>query len=289
MRPNGIKQEFKRVFFLIVLFIILLMIIVLILIKSKNNNSQQSISNIDNTISDSELLVLLKSPKVISDIACGNSGEIESRIYVRENNNYVPYIVIKTDNYGDDLVLLMREDVYPREMMFRDCNLFGKGGSYYPGSIIDEFAEKELYEMYSGALREMISCVPVKIHTKDYVSGLIGQKYAVFETIYRHVFSLALSECNYYELYLSEDIEGSFIPEVLEYPLNKYVWLRSDAYGGDDTWASQIYNGKVLSNRITTVAEQYVRPVFLVPANAKINKSRNVFKDNEVYIFSVDE
>jgi hypothetical protein len=289
MRPNGIKQEFKRVFFLIVLFVILLMIIVLILIKLKNNNSQQSISNIDNTISDSELLVLLKSPKAISDIACGNSGEIESRVYVRENNNYVPYIVIKTENYGEDLVLLMREEVFPKEMMFRDCNSFGAGGSYYPGSIIDDFAEKELYEMYSDAMQDMIRYVPVKIHTKDYVSGLIGKKYKVFETIYRHVFSLALSECNNYELYTSEDIEGDFISEVLDYPVNKYVWLRSDAYGGDDTWASQIFNGSVLSNRITTVAEQYVRPVFLVPANAKINKSRNVFKDNEVYIFSVDE
>jgi hypothetical protein len=67
----------------------------------------------------------------------------------------------------------MREDAYPKEMMFRDCNVFGAGGSYYPGSVIDEFMENELYNMYSDGMQSIIKNVPVKIHSKKYISKFL--------------------------------------------------------------------------------------------------------------------
>ncbi|MBO4420542.1 MAG: hypothetical protein J5783_01820 [Lachnospiraceae bacterium] len=228
-------------------------------------------------------------PEVIADIVHGNPRKVDSKVYVREGEEYVPYIVIKTDNYGENTVLLMREEVYPKEMMFRDCNIYGAGGSYYPGSVIDDFMENELFNMYSDSMKKIIKNTPIKIHTHEYCSKLIGPEYPVFETVYRHVFSLSLSECNDYDLYIDNDIEGAYISDVSEYPIKKYVWLRSDAYGGDDTWASQIFDGNVRSERISNSNENYIRPVFTVASDNQIKKIKNIINDIDGYIFTVDE
>ena len=228
-------------------------------------------------------------PKVIADIAHGNPRKIDSKVYVCEGDEYVPYIVIKTDNYGEDTVLLMREEVYPKEMMFRDCNIFGAGGSYYSGSVIDEFMEKELYSMYSDEMKGLIKLAPVKIHTYEFCSKIIGPEYPVFEVVDRHVFALAFSECRQHDLLEEYEIEGEYIPEIMDYPVEKHVWLRSDAYGGDDTWASQIFNGNLRSERVSNSNENYIRPVFTVSADCAIKVKDNIISGNEVYIFSEDE
>ncbi len=228
-------------------------------------------------------------PKVIADIVHGNPRKVDSKVYVREGEEYVPYIVIKTDNYGENTVLLMREEVYPKEMMFRNCNIYGAGGSYYPGSVIDDFMENELFNMYSENMKKIIKNVPIKIHTIDYVSGLVGPKYIVFETIFRHVFALSLSECNYSDLYIEEDIEGVYIHDVSEYPINKNVWLRSDAYGGDDTLASLLFNGNVCSERVFISSNNYVRPVFVVAADNQIKLVNKIVNGIDGYIFIIDE
>ncbi|MCR4625213.1 MAG: hypothetical protein K5795_04475, partial [Lachnospiraceae bacterium] len=101
--------------------------------------------------------------------------------------------------------------------------------------------------------------------------------------------ALSLSECNYSDLYIEEDIEGVYIHDVSEYPINKNVWLRSDAYGGDDTWASQIFDGNVRSERISNSNENYIRPVFTVASDNQIKKIKNIINDIDGYIFTVDE
>lgn len=227
-------------------------------------------------------------PKVIADIVHGNPRKVDSKVYVREGEEYVPYIVIKTDNYGENTVLLMREEVYPKEMMFRDCNIYGAGGSYYPGSVIDDFMENELFNMYSENMRDIINDSPVVIHTKDYISKHRGLEIQKFETIYRHVFALALSECLPLGYLEDEEFGGNPIPEILEYPIKKYVWLRWDAYGGDDTWASQIFDGNVRSDRISNSNENYIRPVFTVASDNQIKKIKNIINDIDGYIFIVD-
>ena len=283
---NKQRQNQKAV--LILLIIIFVIIGILVIIKFHKERQKSNLSNID-ILNHSDNNTSNEQAYVILDIVCGNTYNIDCRVYVREGGKYIPYLVIKTENYGENTVLLMREDAYPKEMMFRDCNVFGAGGSYYPGSVIDEFMENELYNMYSDGMQSIIKNVPVKIHSKKYISKFIGPEYAVFETINRHVFALAFSECKSHDLLKECDIEGAFIPEVLEFPIEKYVWLRSDAFGGDDTWASQIYNGKVQSNRISMYQEQYVRPVFVVSADEQIRSVNSIIKDMEVFIFSVDE
>lgn len=59
-----------------------------------------------------------KKPQLITDLCFGDSKEGTSLVYVKENEEYVPYIVIETENYGEDAVLLMRKDAYLKEIMY---------------------------------------------------------------------------------------------------------------------------------------------------------------------------
>lgn len=279
----GNTKNIKNYLIIFIMFLILVILVIIWLLKNVFLSSE-TLNN--DKPPDSNNRFMLDNPRVIGDIICENNIG-DNIVYVREDGKYEPYIVIKTDNYGKNSVLLMRKDVYPKEMMYRDCIMFGTGGSYYPGSIIDEFAENILFNQFSDGLKTVIKKVPIKIHSKDYILG-IRDSNSPFETIYRHVFSLSLSECSNSTLYKYVDKEGNFIPEVLEYPVKKYVWLRSSAYGGDDTCASQIYNGAVRSNRVSINDEQYVRPVFVISNDIAIEKTTGINSENEVYILSVD-
>ncbi|MBQ6025745.1 MAG: hypothetical protein IJL20_09085 [Lachnospiraceae bacterium] len=282
------KRKFIPRVIIVVMLFLLVIIGILVIIKYHKEKQEVDLSN-NGILNYSDNSISNEHAYVVSDIVCGNIYNNDCRVYVREGGKYIPYLVIKTENYGENTVLLMREDAYPKEMMFRDCNVFGAGGSYYPGSVIDEFMENELYNMYSDGMQSIIKNVPVKIHSKKYISKFTVPEYAVFETINRHVFALAFSECKSHDLLKECDIEGAFIPEVLEFPIEKYVWLRSDAFGGDDTCAAQIYNGKVQSNRVSMYQEQYVRPVFVVSADEQIRSVNSIIKDMEVFVFSIDE
>lgn len=234
--------------------------------------------------------VKLEEPQVIADLCYGKSKGENSLVYVKENEEYVPYIVIETENYGDDVVLLMRKDAYLKEMMYRDENAYGAGGAYYNGCIVDNYLENEFYYSYSVGMRSIIRNTPVKIHSLNYVSKRKHMGDPALETIYRHVFVLSRPECSpYVDIpYEYEDTdEGAVIPAVHENPIKYYTWLRSERLGGDDTHASLCYNGGVTGCHIQAWEEHYLRPVFTVYKNEPIEK-RKLYEEltQEEYVFS---
>lgn len=279
---SKMDSKLKRLKWIILIIAIASLVLILGIII--NNNFIK-----DNLILDNK--DVNSPPAVIGDIVYGNTRNIDNRIHVLEGDKYIPYIVIKTNNYGENTVLLMREEVYPKEMMFRDCNLFGNGAAYYPGSLIDTFMENELYEMYSTDLKAIINYSPIKVHTRDYVAKIRNKDIPTFETIYRHVFALSKTECGFtVDNNEEREAEGDFIPEVLEYAIDKNIWLRSEAYGGDDTWASQLFGKNVLSERVADISDNYIRPVFIVPDNVPIS-FLYVGEDNskKIYVFLVEK
>lgn len=233
-----------------------------------------------------------EEPQVIADLCYGKSKGESSLVYVKENEDYVPYIVIETANYGDDVVLLMRKDAYLKEMMYRDENAYGAGGAYYNGCIVDNYLENEFYYSFSVGMRSIIRNTPVKIHSFNYVSKRYYTGDPPLETIYRHVFVLSRPECSpYVDIpYEFEDTdEGVVIPAVHENPIKYYTWLRSEMLGGDDTAVSLCYNGGVTGNHIQAWEEHYLRPVFTVNKNESIKliKIDEQFA-LEVYVFAED-
>ncbi len=99
--------------------------------------------------------------------ACGGELTIEklaydesknnSIVYLCENNEYVPYLVI-TSNY-DGSTLLLRQYVLPELMPYEEHGeLWARNeyGSYYEESSIDEFLNTEFWDSLSEKTKEII-------------------------------------------------------------------------------------------------------------------------------------
>ena len=233
-----------------------------------------------------------KKPTVVADLCYGKFGrtETDSLVYVKENDQYIPYIVIDTKNYGDDAVLLLRKFVYMQDMMYRDENKYGVGGAYYNGCIVDDFLEQEFFNFYSDGMKAIIRNAPVKIHSINLVSKRPDEG-PLLETIYRHVFVLSAAECNGPLIRNKEKDEGDVIPEVLENSVSLYTWLRSEEIGGDDTAAALLFKTSVVGNHIQSGKEHYVRPVITVNRNEPI-ELRTFDTDTiqgTIYVFPGDE
>jgi len=162
----------------------------------------------------------LKNPQVVSDICYNKNKYFDGIIYVTENGTLEPYYVIQTDNYGADAVLLMRKNAYPEQMQYRTEKLFGVGGAYYSGCIVDEFLENEFYNSFSEGMKGAIRNTTVRIHSIHYVSKRFSEG-PTFEDIERHVFILSLPEYGWGSLGDSTVHEAEFIPELKELGISK--------------------------------------------------------------------
>ena len=230
-----------------------------------------------------------KPPQVISDLVSGKYKNIETQVYVCENGVMTPYVVLDTDNYGDS-ILLMRAWAYPEEMMYRDENMYGAGGAYYNGSIVDDFLEKTFYNFYSDGLKEIIREAEFKIFTQEYVSAHEVAEGPAMETIRRHVFSLSKMEWGSNLLALKKNdpcYEADAINGIQKYAYKCYVWLRSETDGAGDTAATVVYDGKIESLRLKESA--LVRPAFTVPRDAKIEPYDGWVSGTQGFAFSCDK
>ena len=230
-----------------------------------------------------------KPPQVISDLVSGKYKNIETQVYVCENGVMTPYVVLDTDNYGDS-ILLMRAWAYPEEMMYRDENMYGAGGAYYNGSIVDDFLEKTFYNFYSDGLKEIIRESEFKIFTQEYVSAHEAAEGPTMETIRRHVFSLSKMEWGSNLLALKKDdpcYEADAIKGIQKYAYKCYVWLRSETDGAGDTAATVVYDGKISFWHLQDKAQ--VCPAFTVPRDAKIEPYDGWVSGTQGFAFSCDK
>lgn len=98
-------------------------------------------------------------------------------VYIKENNEYVPYLVL-TSNYGGN-VLLLRENVLSEEMPYKPSQ-HGVGGgalsagwsyyeygSYYEESSIDDFLNTEFLEVFSSDVQAAIVDTTIEVTDKE--------------------------------------------------------------------------------------------------------------------------
>ena len=83
-----------------------------------------------------------KEAQVISDLAYSSRNQENCIVYLQENGEYVPFIVV-TDDYNGN-VLLVRKEVLPEPRRINEYF------SYYEGSEIDHYLNEE----YLGTLAE---------------------------------------------------------------------------------------------------------------------------------------
>lgn len=123
-------------------------------------------------------------------------------VYIKENGEYVPYLVLESDYDGN--VLLLREHLLPEEMQYEPASVEGGGGalsggwvwydygSYYQKSKIDKFLNTEFPRAFSEAVQAAI--VDTTIEVTDMESYHEEQWAEATHMIERKVFLLSAVE-----------------------------------------------------------------------------------------------
>ena len=102
-----IKRKFIPRVIIVVMLFLLVIIGILVIIKYYKEKQEPDLSN--NEILNNSNNTSNEHTYIISDIVYGNIYNNDFRVYVLEDGKYIPYFVIKTDNYGDNTVLLMMD------------------------------------------------------------------------------------------------------------------------------------------------------------------------------------
>lgn len=137
----------------------------------------------------------------------GDSGRITTvgglaggdPLYIEENGEYVPFLVV-TDRYAKNSALLLRQEVLPEDRRMNG------NSSYYAGSEIDGWLNGE-YLASLGGLQEEIAETDLVI-TAD---SAIGYSSDETETVPRKVFLLSCAELGF-DTSVNAAKEGKMLP-----------------------------------------------------------------------------
>ena len=111
-----------------------------------------------------------KSEKMILKNLAYDEGAKEARVYIKENEVFVPYLVITSDYSGDENVLLLREYVLPELRQYEEHGEFwaqDEYGSYYENSSIDEFLNTDFLSSLSNEVKENIVDSEIEVTDKE--------------------------------------------------------------------------------------------------------------------------
>ncbi|MCL2361436.1 MAG: DUF6273 domain-containing protein, partial [Defluviitaleaceae bacterium] len=116
-------------------------------------------------------------PTTIADIAYDNirrGRDVDYRIFIEENGELVPYLVL-TANYGGN-VLLLREHVMDETRPFNPTPRDGGWGwsdfgAYYPTSDINNFLNTEFMDTLGGQVIAAIVASDIVVTDKDSIGG----------------------------------------------------------------------------------------------------------------------
>ena len=210
----------------------------------------------------------------ISSIAYnGFENKDNYRVYIKEYDRYVPFLVIDNE-YAPGSTLLLREEILSEERRMNDYS------SYYKDSEIDIF----LNGLYYDALKEihnLIKNTSVEI-IKDEAIGSTGEG---TENINRNVFLLSEKELAY-----SFGIEGKKLDyfyktknRISHYYGAPMSWLlRTPAIGYFSAVLAVTDDGGVsIGNSFSLYG---IRPAFCVDSSAKIKKKEGIVYGKEVYV-----
>lgn len=131
---------------------------------------------------------LHKDAKTISELSyCKDCGYI-GKVYIVENEKYVPYLVLTDDYQGS--CLLLREQLLEEKVIYNTGD--EKYPAYYAGSVIDQYLCNTFPQRFTSELYDAILEEPIEI--TDQSSFTRGQE--TIEIISRKIFLLSYAELN---------------------------------------------------------------------------------------------
>lgn len=229
-------------------------------------------------------------PSSVGEITYDNDDSWGYQIYLKENDKFVPFIVLSSDYNGNCLVM--------RKYLLENCisyNSPGEYGSYYNGSNVDSFLNNQYYPQLSEKLKSIIVESEIEITTKNAIDTHIKET----ETITRNIFLLSANEVNS-SLSKVAVKEG----EVLLYfksienristfeNLEASSWmLRTAALSDGNTVIGVSESGSVGIGGINTInglSENAIRPVFCIPTTTPIVVRDDVIEGQSVFCLEGD-
>lgn len=109
------------------------------------------------------------NPRPIKELAYDNLFGKENYVYIKENDEYEPYMVLSKDYYGK--TLLMRKFLLDEPRAFNIYEANGFRNAYYPNSLMDVFLSNEFYNTLSPKIKELILEMDIDITTEESVSA----------------------------------------------------------------------------------------------------------------------
>lgn len=216
-------------------------------------------------------------PFILRDISYSNNKN-KFTVYLCENDEYIPYLVL-TDDYNGSC-LLLRKHVLGEQIKYNDNYRYS---SYYKDSNIDAFLNKSFINVFNEAFKKKIIPTEVEITSK----GSIGICGTDTEFICRKIFILSVTEVYGYSSSVTSQ-EGTSI-EYFEKNDKKATkidgiksnwWLRTP-----NTWdANTVYgvdiNGSVGISGMGDLIEPCiggVRPALCLNGDIEIQKKNDKY------------
>lgn len=239
--------------------------------------------------STSEQNVPPDPPEVLEDIAYDVEPSFGYRVYLVENEEYVPYLVL-TNQYNG-LCLLLREYLMEEVMIYdqgRDCS------AYYENSGIDCYLNESFYGLFSSSTAELIQETDIVITAEE----SLGYGGDVVTTIQRRVFLLSYAELNHtlFRTMLKEGDQLSYFSNAdrrIAYHENGRPgswWIRTASTAGNALACGVNPTGSVGCGGIYTIAGlsyNGVRPAFCLPCDTPIEVTS--INGEECYILTENE
>ena len=213
-----------------------------------------------------------RQPITVKDLAFNNGRLQGHRIYLKEDDQLVPFLVL-TDDYDGNCLLL-------REFLLEDSVLYnssGEYGSYYKDSEVDKFLNATYFNRLSEYTRQRIVSSKIEITTKNAIDTHVEET----EVITRKLFLLSANEVNAGLGYvaLKEGIPLSYFEKVenriATYDnLEEGTWmLRTPALYDGSTTIGVACDGSVGMSGIGSTTRglfSAVRPAFCIPSDTQI-------------------
>lgn len=226
-------------------------------------------------------------------------------VYIKENGEYVPYLVLTSD-YGGN-VLLLRENVLPEEMPYKTSS-HGEGGgalsagwtyydygSYYEESSIDDYLNTNFLHIFSPEIQAAIMDTTIEVTDRESYSE---QSWAnATHMIERKIFLLSAVE---YGVNFSVGYNITKEGKSLDY-FKKIDYSEKAAYKEDGTaWPYWTRTPWIWDSCDVTVigvtklsfapADKHlgVRPAFCMNKNTVIQENNNIVAGKSVYTIKQD-
>lgn len=222
-----------------------------------------------------------KGPKTLGELAYDENKQYGYTVYLKENSEYVPYLVLTADYNGQ--ALLLREELLEESRVINEDN-YGYAG-YYKDSSMDRFLNEEFLTCLEPEIQEAIVYSEITITAKESL-GITGTE---TENIVRKVFLLSYTELAHPSSSVVNK-EGEPL-KYFENTENRIAyragepaswWLRSS-----ETWEAYTtcaIDRKGVWGHMSVDKKCGVRPAFCLSNNLLIERSRDVLEGQGVYV-----